>query len=123
MTHGVDVYMWRATYELTYFFFLKKWKLIRWMTRLPKYFVTVLFKINGFTKSNPIVCPHSSSSSYSSAPYSAISPPNKPHERMLVLNRPIPEPVALNDIFSVKISDLGLAQMKSKSYILFLDFQ
>ncbi|KAF7805985.1 proline-rich receptor-like protein kinase PERK9 [Senna tora] len=37
--------------------------------------------------------PSSSSSSYSAASYSAISSPNKPHGRMLVLSRPTPKPV------------------------------
>lgn len=37
--------------------------------------------------------PSSSSSSYSAASYSAISSPNKPHGRMLVLTRPTPKSV------------------------------
>ncbi|KAL5151760.1 hypothetical protein HKD37_13G038061 [Glycine soja] len=37
--------------------------------------------------------PSPSSSSYSSVSYSAVSAPNKPHGRILVLTRPTPKPV------------------------------
>ncbi|KAI9086668.1 hypothetical protein K1719_031262 [Acacia pycnantha] len=48
------------------------------------------------SNTNPAKIPSpasSSSSSYSAASYSAISSPNKPHGRMLVLTRPNPKPV------------------------------
>ncbi|XP_061363663.1 uncharacterized protein LOC133307208 [Gastrolobium bilobum] len=47
--------------------------------------------INGTNKlKNPSLSP---SQSYSSASYSSVSAPNKPHGRILVLTRPTPKPV------------------------------
>ncbi|KAK4255557.1 hypothetical protein QN277_008543 [Acacia crassicarpa] len=58
------------------------------------------------SNTNPAKIPSpasSSSSSYSAASYSAISSPNKPHGRMLVLTRPNPKPVVVPSLPSSPI--------------------